>query len=65
MPDNVHSIAATFLTDTHDLYIAVETINDYYEFYHLDLDDDNPMINGPILKYSFKKVGGDSELKGF
>ena len=53
MPNNVHCIAATFLTDTHDLFIAAETIDDYFEFFHLDLDDDNPMICGPILKYSF------------
>ena len=61
------SIAATFLTDTHDLYIAAETEDDFFEFFHLDLDDDNPMLNGPILRYSYSKVGGEysSVLKGF
>ena len=67
MPKNVHAIDATFLTDTHDLYIATETINDHFEFFHLDLDDENPMINGPILRYSYENVGGQtgSILKGF
>ena len=67
MPENISSIAATFLTDTHDLYICAETADKFFEYFHLDLDDDNPMIEGPILRYSFKKVGGDypSEIKGF
>ena len=61
------SIAETFLTDTHDLYIAAETQDEHFEFFHLDLDDDNPMINGPILRYPYNKVGGEytSVLKGF
>jgi hypothetical protein len=57
------------LTDTHDLYIAVEsnygpnqnantcrtdkaiaaTGEDVFEIYHLDLDLDDPQIEGPIL----------------
>jgi len=53
------------LTDTHDLYIAVEsnygpntyrtdkaiaaTGEDVFEIYHLDLDLDDPTIEGPIL----------------
>ena len=53
MPDNVSLIAETFLTDTHDLYIAAETKDDHFEFFHIDLDHDNPMINGPILRYSY------------
>jgi hypothetical protein len=67
MPDNVSLIVETFLTDTHDLYIAAETKDDHFEFFHIDLDHDNPMINGPILRYSYDLVGENYEscLKGF
>ena len=75
MPKKVQMISNTVLTDTHDLYIAVEskdekengTFEDVFEVYHLDLDDDNPRITKPIFKYPFKLVGEDynSEMLGF
>ena len=61
MPLKVQLITNTFLTDTHDLYIAVESKDkdiDVFEIYHLDLDEDNPSIKSdPILRYPFTLVG--------
>ena len=45
MPENVNAIVQTFLTDSHDLFIATESIcpeklddEQYFEIYHLNLD---------------------------
>ena len=64
MPKKVQVITNTFLTDTHDLYVSVESKEedgtDVFEVYHLDLDWNNPRFQDePIFKYPFSLVGGD------
>ena len=60
MPAKVKSIAQSFITDSYDLYIAVESKEDdgtdIFEIYSLNLDLDNPVIEGPILSYPWSKV---------
>lgn len=46
----------TFLTDTHDFYCCCETNDDNYAIYTIDLDSDEPYVEGPILQYSFMTV---------
>ena len=58
MPKNVSKISETFLTDTHDLYVVCETIEDFFEIYHVDLDEGDPSVGEPICKYPFSQVGG-------
>ena len=53
LPSNVQRINKTFLTDTHDFYTLCETKDDHMEVYTIDLDCDDPYINGPILRYGF------------
>ena len=50
LPKSVIRCSATFLTDTHDLYIICE-IENGFEVYNLDLDSNDPFIEGPVLKY--------------
>lgn len=73
MPSCVKTIEHTYITDTHDLYIAVESKRNVeslnqngrcalvdenlFEIYHLDLDLDNPVVEGPILQYPFSMLG--------
>ena len=57
-------IKNTFLTDTHDLYIIVETKNQFNVIYHINLDSANPMLEGPILKYPFSDVD-DKQISSF
>lgn len=56
-------ITHTFLTDTHDFYVTVETKEKNFEVFTLDLDSSDPQIQGPILKYPFEKVQG-KQIKG-
>jgi hypothetical protein len=42
----------TILTDTHDLYAICEIKNGMYEVYNIDLDKDDPVLEGNILRYS-------------
>ena len=56
MPSNVTVIKHTFLTDTHDLFAHVETIDEYFETYHIDLDSSDPRIKGPLARYNFNIV---------
>jgi hypothetical protein len=53
MPKHVTVVEDTFLTDTHDLYVIAETSEDTFEIYHINLDSQNPLLEGPILKYGF------------
>lgn len=34
----------------------METLDDHFEVYHIDLDDMDPVLQGPILRYPFKRV---------
>lgn len=52
------------LTDTHDFFAIIETTDDHFEVYHIDLDSSEPKLNGPIVRYSFDHVD-DEPLKGF
>ena len=45
----------TFLTDTHDLFIVVES-EIGLEMYNIDLDSPHPFLEGPLFKYTFKEV---------
>ena len=58
MPLNVSKISGTFLTNTHDLYVICETVDDFFEVFHVDLDHGDPKVSEPILKYPFSLVGG-------
>lgn len=58
-PAHITVILQTFLTDTHDFYAIVETQDEYFETYHIDLDQTEPRLNGPIIKYSFKDVNNE------
>ena len=42
----------------------METDNDTFEIYNINLDSSDPRVKEPIFKYSFDDVGG-SLLKGF
>lgn len=64
MPKNTSKAVATFLADSHDLYIVLETIDQYFEVYQIDLDSSDPKLLGPIVKYSFDEVG-DKPLLAF
>jgi hypothetical protein len=33
LPEHVHFVADTFLTDTHDFFCAVETLDEHFEIY--------------------------------
>jgi hypothetical protein len=57
LPKNVSKISGTFITDTYDLYIIVETKEDFFEIYTINLDGFLPKVEGPICKYPFSKVG--------
>ena len=46
----------TYLTDTHDFFTILETLDDHYEVYTVNLDDPDPYLEGPLLKYSFSEV---------
>ena len=54
-------MCSSFLTDTHDFYAVVETIDEFFEIYHINLDSRNPNLNAglqaPIHSFCFKKVG--------
>jgi hypothetical protein len=64
LPKIVSIISHTFLTDTHDFYCFVETLDDHFEIYTIDLDSHFPEVQGPILRYSFEKVSA-FQAKGF
>lgn len=57
-------ISHTFLTDTHDFYVLVETLDDHFEIYTIDLDSHYPLVEKPILRYSFDQVKAQKP-KGF
>ena len=46
----------TFLTDTHDLFAHVETNDEHFETYNIDLDSPDPRIEGPLARYHFNVV---------
>ena len=60
MPAKVKNISQSFITDSYDLFIAVESKEedgtDVFEIYSLDLDEDNPVIVGPIFSYAWSEV---------
>ena len=47
---------STFLADSHDLYVALETTDEYFKVYQIDLDSTDPKLFGPLISYSFDKV---------
>ena len=57
MPAKVSRIVDTFLTDTHDMYTIVETYQEEFQIYHIDLDSPDPRLQGPIFEYGFDLVG--------
>ena len=57
MPEQASKIGATFLADSHDLYVVLETVDEYFEIYQIDLDSNDPSLIGPLIKYSFGEVG--------
>lgn len=61
LPERVTIVCSTFLTDTHDFYAVVETIDEFFEIYHINLDSRNPDLNAglqaPIHSFCFQKVG--------
>mmetsp|Transcript_7702 Transcript_7702/g.11942 ORF Transcript_7702/g.11942 Transcript_7702/m.11942 type:complete len:306 (-) Transcript_7702:3039-3956(-) len=64
LPQNVVKVVASFLTDTHDYFCLVETIDDHFEVLHIDLDSLAPVLDGPVLRYPFSKVDG-KKVTGF
>jgi len=44
LPYKTTIVLHTFITDTHDIYIMVETNDEHFEIYHIDLDSTNPFI---------------------
>ena len=64
LPSQVSLVLRTFLTDSHDLFAIVETYDQQHEIYHINLDSEDPRLNGPILKYSWSQVDNQI-LKGF
>ena len=56
LPKHVTHVSHTFLSDTHDFYCICETEEEYFEFYNIDLDSEDPEIYGPLLKYNFNQV---------
>ena len=54
----------TYLTDTHDFFTILETLDDHYEVYTVNLDDPDPYLEGPLLKYSFSEVE-NNQIKRF
>ena len=56
LPSQVSLVLKTFLTDSHDLFAIVETYDQKHEIYHIDLDSEDPRLNGPILTYSWSQV---------
>ena len=56
MPKNIHVTRMTFITDSHDFFTILETVDDHYEVYTVNLDDPDPYLEGPLLKYSFSEV---------
>lgn len=63
LPDYVSRITHTFLTDTHDFFVTVETKEQNFEVFTIDFDAMDPVVTGPILKYPFSKVDG-KQIKG-
>lgn len=57
MPRRASKIVATFLADSHDFYAVMETTDEYYEIYQIDLDSSDPSLIGPLIRYSFDEVG--------
>ena len=47
-PNHIVRIMKTFLTDTHDLFIIVET-EEGLEMYNIDLDSPEPYMDDPLL----------------
>jgi len=39
----------TFLTDTNDMFIHTETKESKNQIFHINLDNENPIVNGPIF----------------
>ena len=56
LPPKVRKIVGTFLTDTYDTYVISETSDDTFVIYHIDLDEEQPTVKGPIFEYPFSKV---------
>jgi hypothetical protein len=56
LPENVAVINHTFLTDTHDLFAHVESNDEHFETYHIDLDSADPRLIGPLARYHFNIV---------
>jgi hypothetical protein len=44
LPHHVSRITHTFLTDTHDFYVSVETKQENYEVFTIDLDQADPIV---------------------
>jgi hypothetical protein len=44
------------LTDTHDFFAHVETNDNHFETYQIDLDSADPRLSGPLARYHFKIV---------
>jgi hypothetical protein len=64
LPINVSVIKSIVLTDTHDLFCIVETNENECQIFHIDLDDENPVIEDPICAYSLESVDYE-EAKSF
>ena len=63
-PEKTVRCSQAFLTDTHDYYCMIETLQGY-ELYNIDLDSKEPYLNGPLLKYAFESVYNQLPLTGF
>ena len=56
LPENVMVINHTFVTDTHDLFAHVESNDEHFETYQIDLDSADPRFVGPLARYPFETV---------
>jgi hypothetical protein len=56
MPEHVSVVNHTFLTDTHDFFAHVETNDQHFETYLIDLDSADPRLIGPVARYHFNLV---------
>ena len=73
MPSKVKNIMHSFITDTHDLYIAVESKEEangsnIFEIYFIDLDLPYPTVEGPLFQYPWDAVNSfncDSSMIAF
>ena len=57
LPSHVSIVCSTFLSDNQDCFILVETNDEYFEVYQIDLDHPDPRVSKePVLRYPFTKV---------